>query len=152
MPPLRAVGDRRAQRLARTTGAEKVPHVRGRRSVVAREIDTRAALRLHVLLHQLPLHVVLNVAVAVEADAAIRAVDGIAPAALEQAQTVAALTLPHDPTPAVELEGHFLCVGKLPVVIEVIAPSRRRHGRRKIHAKGEAAEVDAYAPPCPSSP
>src|SRR5206468_9172629 len=50
--------------------------------------------------------------------------------------------LPRDRPAAVELERRFLRVGKLPVVVEVVAPARGRDAHRMIDAEGPAGDVD----------
>src|SRR5690242_2214666 len=139
---LRALHDRLMQRRAGADRIHEVVDVQPGHVVVGAEVEAVPARGGERLLHGLALQIVHRVAVAVHDGAAPGAKDGGAPAAVEGFQAVTALPLPDDGLAAGELEAGFLSVGELPVVVEVVAASRRRDPGRKVHAERPPGDVD----------
>src|SRR5687767_2743729 len=136
------VRDRRSERFARAHGTGEVLDVRGSVGIVPGEIETVGDLRLAHLSHHRARDVVMHVAAAIEHDRAVRSENLRPTPAAERLSAVAALSLPDDGLSAVELEDHFLGVGKLPVVVEVVAAASGAHARGILDAERPAGDVD----------
>src|SRR6184192_2063666 len=139
---LRAFRDRLMQRGARADRVQKILDVLRGHVVVGAEVEAVPPLGGERLLHGLALEIVDRVAVAVHHRAAARTENGGASAAVERLRAVAALPLPDDRLAVREVEAGFLRVGKLPVVFEVVAASRRGDADGVIHAQRPACDVD----------
>src|SRR6266576_6478806 len=127
------------------TGANAVHEIRdvqGGHVVVGADVETVARPRGERLLDDLILEVIDDIPVAVHHYASGRAEDCGPALPAKRGEAVAALALPDDSLPAGELEHGLLGVGKLPVIVEVIATTRRRHATAPVHGQRPAAHVD----------
>src|SRR4051812_25069660 len=97
--------------------------------IIPSELEAIARLRLDVLFHRFVFQIVEDIPIAIEHDAARRSQNCRAARPAERLETVAALSLPNDRLPALEVERRFLRVGKLPIILIVIAATGGRHAR-----------------------
>src|SRR5437773_4740244 len=135
-----------AERRARANAVREIRDVQRGHVVVGADVETVARPRGERLLDDLILEVIDDIPVAVHHHASGRAEDCGTALPAKRGEAVAALALPDDGLPAGDLEHGLLGVWELPVIVEVIAPSGRRHAAAPVHAQRPAADVDLVRP------
>src|SRR6266516_1068783 len=154
---LRALLDRLADGRAGANALDEVRDVQCRELIIATRREWIVNRRCDVLLHDLPVQVVHDVAVLIEDHRPRRAMHDRPAAAVFDGIGIAAPTLPRDRSAALELERRFLSVGELPGVLEVVAAARGGDAHGMIYAEGPARDVDlmravvAYLAPAPAA-